>query len=205
LSSCFLVSLSISVVRKKEKMARSVWKGQFVEESLWLSMRRRVESIPSSFGNDSKVETSALGKSDALALSEKMAGVSRKNVGAEQLGGKTLYAGEKDEFAPVESEAILEQAATTSEEKVTKKGGFKVVVKAGDSHLQAGALKSWSRGSTIVPEWVGLGIYVYNGQNFHFLSIKASMVGTKLGEYAKTRKAGSHIKTKKGGKGKGKK
>jgi small subunit ribosomal protein S19 len=187
-------------------MARSVWKGQFVEESLWLSMRRRVESIPSSFGNDSKVESSALGKADALALNEKMAGVSRNNVGSlSETGGNSLYAGEKDEFAPVESEAVLEEAATTSEEKVTKKGGFKLVVKAGDSHLQAGALKSWSRGSTIVPEWVGLGIYVYNGQNFHFLSIKASMVGTKLGEYAKTRKAGSHIKTKKGGKGKGKK
>jgi small subunit ribosomal protein S19 len=178
-------------------MARSVWKGKFVEESLWLSMRRRVESSSSIGVESAKAKKVVLGKADALSLNKKVTSVNRKDVvTAKNAAGKTLYAGEQDAFAP-EKAKVEEAVAATSEEKVVKKGGFKRVVKAGDSHLQAGALTSWSRRSTIVPEWVGLGIYVYNGQNFHFLSIKADMVGTKLGEYAKTRKAGSHIKVKK--------
>ncbi len=48
-------------------------------------------------------------------------------------------------------------------------------------------IKTWSRGSTIMPEFVGLTFGVYNGQKFIPVSINENMVGHKLGEFSPTR------------------
>jgi small subunit ribosomal protein S19 len=47
--------------------------------------------------------------------------------------------------------------------------------------------KTWSRGSTITPEFVGHTIAVHNGNKFVPVYISENMVGHKLGEFAPTR------------------
>ena len=48
-------------------------------------------------------------------------------------------------------------------------------------------IKTWSRRSTIVPEFVGLTIAVHNGKKFIPVFISENMVGHKLGEFSPTR------------------
>ena len=48
-------------------------------------------------------------------------------------------------------------------------------------------IKTWSRRSTILPQFVGLTFGVYNGQKFVPVSISENMVGHKLGEFSPTR------------------
>ena len=48
-------------------------------------------------------------------------------------------------------------------------------------------IKTWSRASTIVPEFVGHTIAVHNGKNFIPVYITENLVGHKLGEFAPTR------------------
>lgn len=48
-------------------------------------------------------------------------------------------------------------------------------------------IKTWSRRSTIVPEFVGLTFAVYNGQKFLPVYVTENMVGHKLGEFSPTR------------------
>ena len=48
-------------------------------------------------------------------------------------------------------------------------------------------IKTWSRRSTIIPEFVGLSFLIYNGKKFIQLTISEDMVGHKLGEFAPTR------------------
>lgn len=48
-------------------------------------------------------------------------------------------------------------------------------------------LKTWSRRSTIVPEFVGLTLAVHNGRKFIPVFVTENMVGHKLGEFAPTR------------------
>ncbi len=47
--------------------------------------------------------------------------------------------------------------------------------------------KTWARGSTITPEFVGHTISVHNGKNFIPVYVSENMVGHKLGEFAPTR------------------
>jgi len=49
------------------------------------------------------------------------------------------------------------------------------------------AIKTWSRASTILPDFIGLTFNVHNGQKFIPVSINENMVGHKLGEFAPTR------------------
>ena len=49
------------------------------------------------------------------------------------------------------------------------------------------AIKTWSRGSMIPPEFVGQTIAVHNGNKFIPVYITENMVGHKLGEFAPTR------------------
>ena len=49
------------------------------------------------------------------------------------------------------------------------------------------AVKTWSRGSMIIPEFVGLTIAVHNGKKFIPVFITENMVGHYLGEFAPTR------------------
>jgi len=48
-------------------------------------------------------------------------------------------------------------------------------------------IKTWSRASTIIPEFVGHRIAVHNGKNFIPVYITENLVGHKLGEFAPTR------------------
>jgi small subunit ribosomal protein S19 len=48
-------------------------------------------------------------------------------------------------------------------------------------------IKTWSRRSTILPQFVGLTFNVYNGKKFIPVSVNEDMVGMKLGEFAPTR------------------
>jgi len=53
-------------------------------------------------------------------------------------------------------------------------------------------IKTWSRRSTIVPEFVGLTIAVHNGKTHMPVYVTENMVGHKLGEFALTRIFKSH-------------
>jgi len=48
-------------------------------------------------------------------------------------------------------------------------------------------VKTWSRRSTIVPEFVGATLSIYNGRKFIPVFITENMVGHKLGEFSPTR------------------
>ncbi len=53
-------------------------------------------------------------------------------------------------------------------------------------------IKTWSRRSTITPEFVGHTIAIHNGNKFIPVYISESMVGHKLGEFAPTRTFRQH-------------
>lgn len=58
-------------------------------------------------------------------------------------------------------------------------------------------IKTWSRRSTIFPDFVGLTIAVHNGRQHVPVYITEDMVGHKLGEFAMTRTFKGHIADKK--------
>jgi small subunit ribosomal protein S19 len=53
-------------------------------------------------------------------------------------------------------------------------------------------IKTWSRRSTILPQFVGLTFNVYNGRKFVPVSVNEDMVGHKLGEFSATRLFRAH-------------
>lgn len=57
-------------------------------------------------------------------------------------------------------------------------------------------VKTWSRRSTIYPEFVGHTIAVHNGKDFIPVYITEEMVGHKLGEFSQTRKFTGHAGNK---------
>ncbi len=65
-------------------------------------------------------------------------------------------------------------------------------------------IKTWSRRSTIIPEFVGFTFAVHNGNKFIPVYVSENMVGHKLGEFSPTRTyrghAGSEKKTRVKGK-----
>ena len=48
-------------------------------------------------------------------------------------------------------------------------------------------IKTWSRKSTILPDFVGVSFLIYNGKKFIPITISEDMVGHKLGEFSPTR------------------
>jgi len=58
-------------------------------------------------------------------------------------------------------------------------------------------IKTWSRASTITPEFVGLTIAVHNGKTFIPVFVTENMVGHKLGEFSPTRTFRGHGADKK--------
>ena len=58
-------------------------------------------------------------------------------------------------------------------------------------------LKTWSRRSTIFPEFVGMNLMVHNGRKFVPVFVTENMVGHRLGEFAPTRKFTGHASDKK--------
>lgn len=78
-----------------------------------------------------------------------------------------------------------------------KKGFFvdpKLMDKIEDAHSTASRnpIKTWSRRSTITPEFVGLNFLVHNGKAFEAVYVTENMVGHKLGEFSLTRKFKGH-------------
>ncbi|KIH77140.1 MULTISPECIES: 30S ribosomal protein S19 [Geoalkalibacter] len=59
-------------------------------------------------------------------------------------------------------------------------------------------IKTWSRRSTVIPEFVGHTFAVHNGKKFIPVFITENMVGHKLGEFAPTRTYFGHGADKKG-------
>ena len=64
--------------------------------------------------------------------------------------------------------------------------------KAAKASKKKEVIKTWSRRSTIYPEFVGLTFAVHNGREFIPVFITEDMVGHKLGEFAPTRKFTGH-------------
>jgi len=64
---------------------------------------------------------------------------------------------------------------------------------------QKKVIKTWSRRSTIFPEFVGHTFAVHNGNKFVPVFVTENMVGHKLGEFAPTRTFGGHAADKKAG------
>ena len=58
-------------------------------------------------------------------------------------------------------------------------------------------IKTWSRRSTVMPQFVGLNFQVHNGNKFIPVTINEEMVGHKLGEFAPTRTYTGHGADKK--------
>lgn len=87
-----------------------------------------------------------------------------------------------------------------------RKGAFvktsllKKVQKLNESNKKE-VIKTWSRSSTIYPDFIGHTFAVHNGKDFIPVFVTEDMVGHKLGEFAMTRKFGGHA----GDKDKGKK
>ena len=56
-----------------------------------------------------------------------------------------------------------------------------------NARSERGVIRTWSRASTISPEFVGHTVAVHNGNKFIPVYITENMVGHKLGEFAPTR------------------
>jgi small subunit ribosomal protein S19 len=67
----------------------------------------------------------------------------------------------------------------------------KRILEAQDSGKKS-VIKTWSRASTISPDFVGLTIAVHNGMKFIPVYVTENMVGHKLGEFAPTRNFRGH-------------
>lgn len=72
------------------------------------------------------------------------------------------------------------------DEKLMKK--VKAMMESGVKKL----IKTWSRRSTIIPEFIGYTFAVHNGRKFIPVYVTENMVGHKLGEFAPTRTFRSH-------------
>ena len=59
-------------------------------------------------------------------------------------------------------------------------------------------IKTWSRRSTILPQFVGLTFGVYNGHKFIPVMVSENMVGHKMGEFSPTRQFFGHTADRKG-------
>lgn len=59
-------------------------------------------------------------------------------------------------------------------------------------------IKTWSRRSTILPEFIGITFAVHNGKKFIPVFISENMVGHKLGEFSPTRIFHGHAGDRKG-------
>jgi small subunit ribosomal protein S19 len=59
------------------------------------------------------------------------------------------------------------------------------------------SIKTWSRRSTILPQFVGITFQVHNGKTFIPVSVREEMVRHKLGEFAPTRTFRGHAADRK--------
>lgn len=78
-----------------------------------------------------------------------------------------------------------------------KKGPFVdsyLYAKADRAQKDKKPIKTWSRRSTITPDFVGLTFAVHNGKKFVPVYVTENMVGHKLGEFSPTRTFKGHSK-----------
>ena len=78
---------------------------------------------------------------------------------------------------------------------------FKKVKKSKEESSKS-PIKTWSRRSTIIPDFVGVTLSVYNGKSFIPVFVTEDMVGHKLGEFSPTRVFKGHSGDKKAVQGK---
>lgn len=76
-------------------------------------------------------------------------------------------------------------------------GSLLMKVEAAQASRDKRPIKTWSRRSTILPEFIGLTIAVHNGRQHVPVFINENMVGHKLGEFALTRTFKGHAADKK--------
>ena len=69
--------------------------------------------------------------------------------------------------------------------------------KASSESNRNAVIKTWSRRSTILPEFVGLSFTVHNGKRFIPVNVSEDMVGHKFGEFSPTRTFHGHTADKK--------
>jgi small subunit ribosomal protein S19 len=77
------------------------------------------------------------------------------------------------------------------DEKLMKK--VRTLIESSEKKL----IKTWSRRSTIVPEFIGFTFAVHNGKKFIPVYVTENMVGHKLGEFSPTRTFRSHARSEK--------
>jgi len=77
------------------------------------------------------------------------------------------------------------------DEKLMKK--VNAMIESGEKKL----IKTWSRRSTIIPEFIGYTFAVHNGKKFIPVYVTENMVGHKLGEFSPTRTFKSHSRAEK--------
>lgn len=70
------------------------------------------------------------------------------------------------------------------------------VLTANEGNAKRGVIKTWSRRSTITPDFVGHTFAVHNGNKFIPVYVTEFMVGHKLGEFAPTRNFKGHSGSK---------
>ena len=75
------------------------------------------------------------------------------------------------------------------------------VQKVKDSGKVNVMIKTWSRRSTIIPDFVGLTFSVYNGKKFIPVQVKEEMINHKFGEFSPTRTYYGHGADKKAKRG----
>ena len=78
---------------------------------------------------------------------------------------------------------------------------FKKVKKSKEENSKS-PIKTWSRRSTIIPDFVGVTLSVYNGKSFIPVYVTEDMVGHKIGEFSPTRVFKGHSGDKKAVQGK---
>ena len=72
----------------------------------------------------------------------------------------------------------------------------KKVMAVNEGKAKKGVIKTWSRRSTITPDFVGQTFAVHNGNKFIPVYVTEYMVGHKLGEFSPTRNFKGHSGTK---------
>ena len=70
-------------------------------------------------------------------------------------------------------------------------------VEDAQANSKKSVIKTWSRASTITPDFVGMTIAVHNGNKFIPVYVTENMVGHKLGEFSPTRTFRGHGGNKK--------
>jgi small subunit ribosomal protein S19 len=82
-----------------------------------------------------------------------------------------------------------------------KKGPFVdqyLIAKAASARAGGGrVIKTWSRRSTVIPDFIGLTFAVHNGKKFVPVYVSEGMVGHKFGEFAPTRTFFGHAADRK--------